>query len=60
MAGIDRPIVVGGGAAGLAACRTLEAAGHAPILLRPGTTCGRLAWSAWPTGRLWIGVFRCC
>lgn len=40
MAGIDRPIVVGGGAAGLAACRTLEAAGHAPILLEAGDRLG--------------------
>lgn len=40
MAGIDRPIVVGGGAAGLAACRTLEAAGHAPILLEAGDHLG--------------------
>ncbi|MGB0510908.1 MAG: FAD-dependent oxidoreductase, partial [Flavobacteriales bacterium] len=40
MAGTDRPIVVGGGAAGLAACRTLEAAGHAPILLEAGDRLG--------------------
>jgi hypothetical protein len=40
MAGTDPPIVVGGGAAGLAACRTLEAAGHAPILLEAGDRLG--------------------
>lgn len=40
MAGTDRPIVVGGGAAGLAACRTLEAAGHAPFLLEAGDRLG--------------------
>ena len=40
MAGTDRPIVVGGGAAGLAACRTLEAAGHAPILLEAADRLG--------------------
>ena len=40
MAGTDRPIVVGGGAAGLAACRTLEAVGHAPILLEAGDRLG--------------------
>ena len=28
-----RPVVIGGGAAGLAACLTLESAGHAPILI---------------------------
>lgn len=35
-----RPIVVGGGAAGLAACLTLEAAGHAPILLESSDRLG--------------------
>ena len=36
----NRPIVVGGGAAGLAACRTLEAGGHAPLLLEAGDRLG--------------------
>jgi hypothetical protein len=40
MARIDRPIVIGGGAAGLAACMTLEAEGHAPVLLEASERLG--------------------
>lgn len=40
MAASEHPIVVGGGAAGLAACLTLEAAGHAPILLESSNRLG--------------------
>lgn len=40
MTGNDRPIVVGGGAAGLAACLTLESQGHAPILLEASDRLG--------------------
>ena len=40
MAASERPIVVGGGAAGLAACLTLESAGHAPILLESSNRLG--------------------
>lgn len=40
MAATERPIVVGGGAAGLAACLTLEASGHAPILLESSNRLG--------------------
>ena len=40
MAATECPIVVGGGAAGLAACLTLEASGHAPILLESSNRLG--------------------
>lgn len=35
-----RPIVVGGGAAGLIACLALEEAGHSPLLLEAGSELG--------------------
>ena len=35
-----RPIVVGGGAAGLIACLALEEAGHSPLLLEAGSDLG--------------------
>lgn len=39
----DQPVVIGGGAAGIAACLTLEAAGFAPLLLEAtGRLGGRL------------------
>ena len=57
----DRPIVVGGGAAGLAACLTLESQGHAPILLeasdRLGGGCGP---GAWRMERPWMLGSRSC
>ena len=40
MTGNERPLVVGGGAAGLAACLTLESQGHAPILLEASDRLG--------------------
>ena len=40
MTGNDRPIVVGGGAAGLAACLTLESQGHTPLLLEASDRLG--------------------
>lgn len=40
MAKVDRPVVIGGGAAGIAACLTLEAAGMSPILLEGGDRLG--------------------
>ena len=36
----ERPIVVGGGAAGLAACLTLESLGFAPLLLEASDRLG--------------------
>lgn len=46
-----QPIVVGGGAAGLAACLTLEAHGHAPLLIEAsGALGGRLGTMALPDG----------
>ena len=45
------PVVVGGGAAGLAACLTLEAAGYRPTLLEAGEALGgRLATEQLPDG----------
>lgn len=47
----ERPIVIGGGAAGLAACMTLEAAGHAPLLLEAQEKLGgRLRTDYLPDG----------
>ena len=37
---VDRPVVIGGGAAGIAACLTLEAAGKTPILIEGGDRLG--------------------
>ncbi|RPG81768.1 MAG: FAD-binding protein [Crocinitomicaceae bacterium TMED114] len=37
---IDRPVVIGGGAAGLAACLTLQAAGMSPLLLEASDRLG--------------------
>lgn len=47
----QRPVVVGGGAAGLAACLTLEAHGHAPLLIEASSALGgRLRTEALPDG----------
>lgn len=48
---IDRPVIIGGGAAGLAACLTLEAAGMSPLLLESsGRLGGRLRTEVMPDG----------
>ncbi|MBL6619151.1 MAG: FAD-dependent oxidoreductase [Flavobacteriales bacterium] len=47
----NRPVVIGGGAAGLAACLTLESAGHAPLLLEATHQLGgRLCTEQLPDG----------
>ena len=47
----DRPVVIGGGAAGLAACLTLEAAGMSPLLLEASDRLGgRLRTEVMPDG----------
>ena len=40
MGPFERPVVVGGGAAGLIACLTLEKAGHSPLLLEADDQLG--------------------
>lgn len=47
----NRPVVIGGGAAGIAACMTLEAAGHSPLLLEAQEKLGgRLKTNHLPDG----------
>ena len=51
MKDLKGPVVVGGGAAGLAACLTLEASGYKPTLLEAGEVLGgRLATERLPDG----------
>ena len=47
----DRPVVIGGGAAGLAACLTLEQGGLSPVLVESSQRLGgRLATAELPDG----------
>ena len=47
---IDRPVIIGGGAAGLAACLTLEAAGMSLLLESSDRLGGRLRTEVMPDG----------